>query len=96
MLPGNPEFYILKNSTGRALFQNEGNLSIGVFDTTNALLSNANGFKINLSNSPMTVSHITKINNGGGTTQVPEPASLALLGIGLISFVGFRRKIRSL
>ena len=40
------------------------------------------------------ISHISLYGVEGGGTKVPEPATLLLLGSGLVGFIGLRRKIK--
>ena len=40
------------------------------------------------------ISHISLYGIEGGDTKVPEPATLLLLGSGLVGFIGLRRKIK--
>ena len=83
-----PSYYLIKNSTQMALFQNLSALDWGVIDAS--LLSGG----INLPSGGYTISHVTHFGGGNGT--VPEPGVAALLGIGLlgmITFNGFRRRM---
>ena len=80
-LASSPGYYIVKNSTHRALLLNLGSLGWGVVNT-GAL---APGF--NLSDNQLRISHVTEFNG----TPVPEPSTLLLLGAGL-AMVGLRRR----
>jgi len=84
-LSSDPGFYIIKNSTLIALFENVNNYSWGVFDI-NSLSS---GMNISGSGS-MTISHVTEF--GNAPTDVPEPGTLTLLGLGLLGLAATRKK----
>ena len=83
------DYFIVKNSTTVALFQNLLSTGWGVFDASLASLSDAN-----LGTDPFQISHVTSFNSGDPDPQaVPEPTMPMLLGIGL-ALLGSIRLIR--
>ena len=76
------DYYIIKNSTTWALFDNETEMGWAVVDVSNPLLAD---MKIP---NDWEVSHITVFSN----VSVPEPSILALMGLGLLGVVFTRRR----
>ena len=81
LTPASADYFIVKNSTRIALFENLADIDWGVFDT--ALLSS----DMNLPDDPYFISHVTQF-------SVPEPGMVGLLAIGLIGMVVTRRRIK--
>lgn len=85
--PPLPSYFIVKNATYRALFENVDDLAWGVIDTS-VLPSD-----MNLDGA--TVSHITGLIDDSGPDPdpgIPEPGVLALFGIGLLGIGVSRRR----
>ncbi len=79
------EYFFIKNAQWYGLFQNTASLDWAVIDTS--LI--AAGF--HLPDDGYEISHIAPI---GGTVEVPEPGTMALIGLGLAAF-GFRRRSKN-
>lgn len=81
-LQSDPGFYVIKNATFWALFDNKAALDWAVF--------NLDGLPsgINLGGSgELTISHVSEFS---GTTSVPEPSTMSLIAIGLLGLVAAR------
>ena len=83
-LQSKPEYFIIKNSTFWALFENVISLDWGVFDASKL----DEGFKLPDGDS-WQISHVSEFN---GAVSVPEPGSISLLALGLLGLVLARRK----
>lgn len=84
-LQSDPGWYIVKNATWSALFQNAASVDWAVFDDN--LLPGG----MNLGGTgELTISHVSEF---GGSTSVPEPSSLTLLVAGLLGLVATRRLV---
>ena len=77
------EYFFIKNSTWYGLFRNTSELDWAVVD----IAAISSGFNLP-DDDEYTISHIAPI---GGIVEVPEPGTIALLGLGLFA-MGFRRK----
>lgn len=82
-LVSGPDYFLLKNATRIALFENLADIDWGVFDSSE--LSGG----MNLPSDGFTISHVSEF---GGGHEVPEPGVLGLLSIGLIGIVLGRRR----
>jgi hypothetical protein len=81
-LVSEPGYYVIKNATRIALFENTGELGWGVFDMSL--------FNYNMNLNDMEISHVTEFGSGN-TTQVTEPHTLLLLALGLLGLAASRR-----
>ena len=92
------DYFIIKNSTHWALYENVGNIDWGVFDASVLI-----GFNLGdgyADDGIFTISHVTEfIDDGtrglcpdGNCATVPEPSISALLGIGLLGMIGVSRR----
>lgn len=95
-----PDYFLVKNATERALFRNGADFDWGVFDaslftiveeckkngtcTDNQLINLGGDYNF-------TISHVTEI-NGPGRTVVPIPPAVWLFGAGLLGLVGVARR----
>lgn len=87
-LAENVDYFMIKNSTYRALFENKNNFGWGVFDTT--LLDN--GFNLPDANSYQ-ISHVTQfVSDEPRTTNIPEPQTMTVLFLGILCLLVARRK----
>jgi hypothetical protein len=82
-----PGFYIIKNATRMALFENLDNYSWGVFDI--GYLSS--DMKLPDNDDGWTISHVTEF--GDTPSNVSEPGSIALLGLGLLGLAAARKRL---
>ena len=92
-----PDYFIIKNATGTALFHNNALVEWGVFDVSlmagfNPLLEDFGGF--NLGGGEFTISHVTEfvVDDSDRDFPVPEPSISALLGLGLLGMLGVGRR----
>lgn len=88
MLETGPGYYLLKNAGWHILFENVIDINWGVVDL-NYLLYELE-IDPNLGDDMM-ISHIGEFGEGD-TTQVPEPGTLGLFGLGLMSLGLMRRR----
>jgi len=82
-LAASPDYFLLKNATRIALYENLTDIDWGVFDSSD--LSGS----MNIPSDGFMISHVSEF---GGGQEVPEPGVLGLLGMGLVGiFLGRRR-----
>ena len=80
-----PDYYLIKNATVTALFENLADLSWGVFNTLSIVDIYGDVINMNIPSSDFTISHVT---------SVPEPGMVGLLAIGLLGMVATRRRMK--
>jgi hypothetical protein len=82
-LKSGPGYYIVKNSTTRLIVRNLEDIDWGVI---------AIAYRDILGLGNLEISHVTEFDGGGD--QVPEPGTLGLLGLGLLSLGVVRHRVR--
>lgn len=82
-LQSDPGYYIIKNATFWAFFENKAAMDWAVFN----LEGLPSGMNLG-GEGQMTISHVSEF---GGTTQVPEPGSIGLIAAGLLGLAATRR-----
>ncbi len=89
-LTSEADYYLIKNATFVALFQNVADLGWGVFDSASLTAG------MNLPSSGFTISHVTSFDDPSspvtGGDPIPEPTSLLLISAGLLGLFGASRK----
>lgn len=85
MSQGAPDYFLVKDSNNRALYQNLAELAWGVFSVEDFQLGGWN-----IPSSELTISHVTQF----GAGKVPEPGVIALLAVGLVGVGIARRRTR--
>ena len=89
----NPEYYLIKLGTGNTnlnshyLFENIGELSYAVINFSDAGLD--------FTTTSFNIGRISHVGEFGGTVDVPEPANLALFGLGIAALGLSRKKQKS-
>lgn len=85
-----PDYFLIKNATKVALFENMAEINWGVFDSS--LLSPL----FNIPSEGFSISHVTSFSGSGGGgiggNPVPAPGSLGMFGAGLAGLVYVGRK----
>lgn len=92
-LQGTPDYFLLKNAQWMALYENVGELSWAVFDSS-LLPQDYTGEDgkivkgMNVPSDVYTISHVSEFNDpndpGDTPTPTPEPGTMVLLGTGLL------------
>lgn len=100
-----PDYYVIKNSTYIALFENNAEFDWGVFNVDDVVAtgdiykkdtlvySKGDLVDMNLGTDTLKISHVTRFKDP--VDPVPEPGTMLLFGFGLIGVAGIsRRKLR--
>jgi hypothetical protein len=83
--PGGIEFYVVKAGNDFAMYFEEFGETYGSWSTFHLFVDKGTG-------SSLEISHLTGYNGAG--VPIPEPATVLLIGTGLVGLVGFRKKFK--